>query len=54
MKPEQVDELLYQALETELGGVEIYTTTAGIPPRYRSGDMECGAILFWTRQRPKR
>ena len=26
MKPEQVNELLYQALETELGGVEIYTT----------------------------
>src|SRR2546421_7464454 len=25
MKPEQVNELLYQALETELGGVEIYT-----------------------------
>lgn len=26
MKKEQVNELLYQALETELGGVEIYTT----------------------------
>lgn len=26
MKPEQVNELLYQALETELGGVEVYTT----------------------------
>lgn len=26
MKDEQVRELLYQALETELGGVEIYTT----------------------------
>jgi rubrerythrin len=26
MKAEQVDELIYQALETELGGVEIYTT----------------------------
>jgi len=26
MKPEQVNELIYQALETELGGVEIYTT----------------------------
>ena len=26
MKPKQVNELLYQALETELGGVEIYTT----------------------------
>jgi hypothetical protein len=26
MKPEQANELLYQALETELGGVEVYTT----------------------------
>lgn len=26
MKDEQVKELLYQALETELGGVEVYTT----------------------------
>ncbi|HXI24502.1 MAG TPA: hypothetical protein VNG71_11615 [Pyrinomonadaceae bacterium] len=26
MKTEQVNELLYQALETEMGGVEIYTT----------------------------
>ncbi|MDQ5846254.1 MAG: ferritin-like domain-containing protein [Acidobacteriota bacterium] len=26
MKQEQVNELLYQALETELGGVQIYTT----------------------------
>jgi rubrerythrin len=26
MKEEQVNELLYQALETELGGVEVYTT----------------------------
>jgi rubrerythrin len=26
MKKEQVNELIYQALETELGGVEIYTT----------------------------
>ena len=26
MKREQLDELLYQALETELGGVQIYTT----------------------------
>jgi rubrerythrin len=26
MKPEQVNELIYQALETELGGVEVYTT----------------------------
>ena len=26
MKDEQVRELLYQALETELGGVQIYTT----------------------------
>jgi rubrerythrin len=26
MKTEQVNELIYQALETELGGVEIYTT----------------------------
>jgi len=26
MNKEQVNELLYQALETELGGVEIYTT----------------------------
>jgi hypothetical protein len=26
MKDEQLNELLYQALETELGGVEIYTT----------------------------
>jgi len=25
MKDEQVRELLYQALETELGGVEVYT-----------------------------
>ena len=26
MKKEQLDELLYQALETELGGVQVYTT----------------------------
>ena len=26
MKDEQVTELLYQALETELGGVQVYTT----------------------------
>jgi len=26
MKPEQVNELLYQAYETELGGVQVYTT----------------------------
>ena len=26
MKKEQLDELLYQALETEMGGVQIYTT----------------------------
>lgn len=26
MKDEQVDELLYQALETEIGGVQVYTT----------------------------
>jgi len=26
MKDEQVRELLYQALETELGGVQVYTT----------------------------
>src|ERR1041385_8574624 len=25
MKKEQLDELLYQALETELGGVQVYT-----------------------------
>lgn len=28
MKQEQVHELLYQALETELGGIEIYSTAA--------------------------
>jgi hypothetical protein len=28
MKQEQVSELLYQALETEMGGIEIYTTAA--------------------------
>ena len=26
MKDEQVRELLYQSLETELGGVQVYTT----------------------------
>jgi hypothetical protein len=26
MRTEQLSELLYQALETELGGIEIYTT----------------------------
>jgi rubrerythrin len=26
MKDEQVRELLYQALETEIGGVQVYTT----------------------------
>src|SRR5712691_9625037 len=26
MKKEQLDELMYQALETEMGGVQIYTT----------------------------
>ena len=26
MKEEQLNELLYQALETELGGVQVYTT----------------------------
>jgi rubrerythrin len=26
MKNQQLNELLYQALETELGGVEVYTT----------------------------
>ena len=26
MKDEQVRELLYQALETEVGGVDVYTT----------------------------
>ena len=26
MKDEQVTELLYQSLETELGGVQVYTT----------------------------
>jgi len=29
MKNEQLNELLYQALETELGGVQIYTTAIG-------------------------
>ena len=27
MEKEQLHELLYQALETELGGVQVYTTT---------------------------
>jgi hypothetical protein len=26
MKNDQVNELIYQALETELGGVQVYTT----------------------------
>ncbi len=30
MKKEQFHELLYQALETEMGGVEIYTTAVGL------------------------
>lgn len=29
MKYEQINELLYQALETELGGVQVYTTAIG-------------------------
>lgn len=29
MKTEQLNELLYQALETELGGVQVYTTALG-------------------------
>ncbi len=29
MKTEQRNELLYQALETELGGVQVYTTALG-------------------------
>ena len=29
MKEEQLNELLYQALETELGGVQVYTTALG-------------------------
>ena len=27
MKKQQLDQLLYEALETELGGVEVYKTT---------------------------
>jgi hypothetical protein len=31
MKHEEVHELLYQALETELGGVQVYQTASAAP-----------------------
>jgi len=36
MKDEQVRELLYQALETEIGGVDVYTTA-----------LRCANIFRW-------
>jgi bacterioferritin (cytochrome b1) len=29
MKDEQINELLYQALQTEMGGIEVYRTAVG-------------------------
>lgn len=36
MKKEQLHELLYQALETELGGVEIFETAVSLAPAWKA------------------
>jgi hypothetical protein len=35
---------------SELGAIEIYNSTASIPPKYRSIGNACGAVMFWTRR----
>lgn len=34
----------------DLGGVEIYNSTAAIPPKYRSIGNACGAVMLWTKR----
>ena len=45
MKDDQVTELLYQALETEIGGVQVYTTAITVFIIYLCVDSMCFNII---------
>ena len=47
MKDEKVRELLYQALETEIGGVQVYTTLGlkADPALLRQVSLDAGAKI---------
>lgn len=39
---------LSQIRPAEVRGMEVYTSWAGVPFRYRGGTNDCGAIIIWT------
>jgi hypothetical protein len=46
-------EALGQYRPEDVRGVEVYTFASAVPPRYRVGGNDCGAILIWTGPRPE-
>ncbi len=47
LQPAQLDVLL---MRSAIAGVEVYTTTAGIPIKYGGTGSSCGVIVIWTRR----
>lgn len=45
-EPANIDSFLNT---TAIAGIEIYASTAGLPPQYQGGGAGCGVILVWTR-----
>ena len=33
----------------DIGGVEVYTSTATIPPKYNGTRATCGLVVIWTK-----
>jgi hypothetical protein len=41
---------LDSVLPEDIGGIEVYTSPAWVPPQYGGGLTGCGVILIWTRR----
>jgi len=45
-EPARLDDLLSPAA---IAGIEVYSSTAGLPPKYQATGSRCGVIVIWTR-----
>ncbi len=44
------DELDNIVKPQDVGGVEVYSGSAGLPPQFMSGNSGCGAVVVWTKR----
>jgi len=45
-EPTRLDQIL---IPGAIAGIEVYVSTAGLPPQYQGRGAQCGVILVWTR-----